>query len=128
MPHIKIVLIVDDDPVIHQLLETYVRSIGAVTVLHAENGNEATRILDQQGSDIDLIFCDLEMPEMDGIEILNHLQAIGFQGAIAIISGAHWSVVESAAKLATLHGLNYLGRFTKPPTRATLDQLIAAAT
>ncbi|NNF76603.1 MAG: response regulator [Rhizobiales bacterium] len=118
------VLIVDDDPITRQLLEAFAGGIGAQRVLQAADGAEATSILDQHSGDIQLIFCDLEMPEMDGIELLGYLHARAFTGAIAIVSGAHKSIVESAAKLAKLHGLNFLGRISKPPTKAMLDQLL----
>ena len=122
----KTVLIVDDDPITRQLLEAFAQGIGAQHVMQAGNGAEAMGLLNQHGGTIDLIFCDLEMPEMDGIELLSFLRAHTFAGAIAIVSGAHRSVVESASKLASLHGLNLLGRVSKPPTKAALDQLIGS--
>lgn len=125
MPPFDTVLIVDDDPITRQLLEAFAQSNGARQLLHAANGAEATGILDQHASSINLIFCDLEMPEMDGIELLGYLHARAFTGTIAIVSGAHKSVVESAAKLASLHGLNVLGRISKPPTKARLEALLA---
>ncbi len=124
MPSYPTVLIVDDDPITRQLLEAFALGSGSQQTFQAANGREATRHLQEHGGNIDLIFCDLEMPEMDGIEILNHLRSISFQGAIAIVSGAHRSVWESAAKLASLHGLNFLGAITKPPTKASLEQLL----
>lgn len=119
------VLIVDDDPITRQLLKAYAQGAGAQITLQAENGTAATRALRDHPQPIDLIFCDLEMPEMDGIEFINFLHSVSFQGAIGIVSGAHRSIVESATKLASLHGLNVLGRVRKPPTKAALDQLIA---
>ncbi|MCP5083347.1 MAG: response regulator [Alphaproteobacteria bacterium] len=127
MPSYETVLIVDDDPITRQLLEAYAHGIGTQHVMQAADGVEAIGILDQHSGDIKLIFCDLEMPEMNGIELLGQLHARAFTGAIAIVSGAHRSIVESAAKLASLHGLNFLGRVSKPPTKATLDQLIGAS-
>ncbi len=124
MPSYPTVLIVDDDPITRQLLEAFVLGAGTQQTFQAANGKEATRYLQEHASSIDLIFCDLEMPEMDGIEILSHLRSISFQGAIVIVSGAHRSVLESAAKLASLQGLNLLGSITKPPSKASLEQLV----
>lgn len=126
MTPLRTALIVDDDPITRQLLEAFIRGHGASQVFQAGNGAEATSVLNQHSAAIDLIFCDLEMPEMDGIELIGHLHAVAFKGAFAIVSGAHKSVVESAAKLANLYGLNYLGRASKPPTKAALEHLIAA--
>ena len=119
------VLIVDDDPITRQLLEAFASGIGTREILQAANGREAIQIVNLHGPQIDLIFCDLEMPETDGIELLGHLRDRDFKGAIAIVSGAHRSLVDGAAKLASLHGLNFLGRIYKPPTKATLEALLA---
>lgn len=68
----KTVLIVDDDPT---LLGEQMRSFRALRhefrVLTARNGREATEILDQER--VDVLITDLEMPVMDGFELLAHV-------------------------------------------------------
>lgn len=68
----KTVLIVDDDPA---LLEEQSRAFLPLRhefrVLTAANGKEATDVLAQQN--VDVLITDLEMPVMDGFELLAHV-------------------------------------------------------
>ncbi|TAL35029.1 MAG: response regulator [Spirochaetes bacterium] len=60
----KTILVVDDSPSIRQLLSFTLKERG-YTVLEAGNGQEALAKL--AGGKINLIVCDVNMPEMDGI-------------------------------------------------------------
>ena len=46
---------------------------GDPTFLEASNGREALELLEQDDYSVDLIFCDLCMPEMGGLEFLRIL-------------------------------------------------------
>jgi DNA-binding response OmpR family regulator len=59
------VLVVDDDQDIRNLLELYIKNEG-YEVLHASNGQEAVRVIENQR--IDLVLLDIMMPQMDGLE------------------------------------------------------------
>lgn len=61
------ILIIDDDAGVRTALTRILRSDGH-DVVEAHNGAEATSIV-QDGS-VDLVFTDIFMPEMDGIEFL----------------------------------------------------------
>ncbi|MEM7299830.1 MAG: EAL domain-containing response regulator [Pseudomonadota bacterium] len=118
------VLLIDDDPVQIAILEAYLQSVGAEKVHEANNGREALSKLEQLGDAIDLILCDLKMPEMDGIEFLRHASEAGFSGPIGILSGVDNFLIESAHKLAKIHKLNVLGSLKKPVSREGLDDLL----
>ncbi|MGH9405636.1 MAG: response regulator [Terriglobia bacterium] len=64
------VLIVDDSSVMRRIVERSLRQtgLGIEKVLEADNGVEALKIL--QTEEIDLVFSDLNMPKMDGLEFL----------------------------------------------------------
>ncbi len=65
------ILIVDDQPSIRVLLRGILSRTGH-DLYFAENGLEALGILEQQP--IDLLITDINMPQMDGLELLGHLQ------------------------------------------------------
>ena len=68
------VLVVDDSAVNRAVLKAMLAKIGVVNVTTAENGREALTTL-KGGSDYDLVFSDLWMPEMDGREMVQAIRA-----------------------------------------------------
>ncbi len=127
MPSIETVLLVDDDPVQLAILESYFLGQGACQVYKAINGYSALSLIEKHFSDIELILCDLKMPEMDGIEFMRHLKDSLYSGPIAILSSADRFLIESAEKLAKIHGLNVIGTIRKPMSKDKLDALISKA-
>jgi DNA-binding NtrC family response regulator len=70
------VLIVEDDPAQRRILEEMIRRIGLIAH-SADSGAKALDLLAaSSGSGFDLVVLDLVMPEMDGLEFLERLQAI----------------------------------------------------
>jgi len=80
------ILVVDDDPVIRTLLEKYLAS--GHKVLSAENGLIALDILEQKTNDIDLIFSDIEMPQLDGMALLETIRTQYPELCVIMISGS----------------------------------------
>ncbi len=67
----KNILIIDDDELILSVLSDGLRTyMKECNVFTAENGKEALKVLDDVA--VDLIVTDLNMPEMDGYELLMH--------------------------------------------------------
>lgn len=125
MPNIDTILLVDDDPVQLAILGSYFSSRGVEHIHEAVNGITALEIIEQHHDEIGLILCDLKMPEMDGIEFMRHLKDSPFEGPIAILSSADRFLIESAEKLAKIHGLNVIGTIRKPMSKDKLDALVA---
>jgi len=66
------IMIVDDDATTRKILGMYVRQKGFDVVM-AENGFNALEKL--AGETVNLIMTDLNMPNMDGIELIRNLKA-----------------------------------------------------
>ena len=66
-----VVLVVEDD--LHVQTLTKVKLKSHFKVLCANNGEEALEVMDHQH--VDLIVCDIMMPEMDGYELVETLRA-----------------------------------------------------
>lgn len=76
-------LIVDDDPIIHHIIESYLQE----TIPHiqvAENGFQAIDIISNQSFDI--IITDFEMPSIDGIGFIKMCRALHLHTPIIMIS------------------------------------------
>ena len=68
----KAILIVDDAPSMRALLSATLKNFGFNCIYEAKDGIEAERIL--QKKSIELIFCDWEMPNKDGLQLFKELQ------------------------------------------------------
>ncbi|HKJ85898.1 MAG TPA: response regulator [Spirochaetia bacterium] len=76
------VLIIDDSVIVRSGLETmFAKSDHWDRVLSAANGKEGLETLKREGPDI--VCLDIEMPEMDGLEVLKEVGALKRSGAIA---------------------------------------------
>ncbi len=78
------VLIVDDERSIRNSLGEILGDEGyEVTV--AEDGPSALAMVEKERFDV--IFCDIKMPGMDGIEVLDKIISMGVDSAVVMISG-----------------------------------------
>jgi two-component system, chemotaxis family, sensor histidine kinase and response regulator PixL len=69
MPHVPTILVVDDSLTVRQSMVFTLEKAG-YRVLQARDGREGIAQL-QQELDIQAVFCDVEMPRMNGFEFLN---------------------------------------------------------
>ncbi len=91
------VLIIDDEPQLRLLYAEFLGLLG-YRVCKARNGAEALAMVEQERPQ--LILLDVEMPGMNGIEVLCRLRAGNFTGKVLLMSGS-WSevVLERAREL-----------------------------
>lgn len=75
-PKDRVILVVDDDPVVLNLIETYVQLEGFQCVT-AVDGRDAINKLKSAQQSPDLVITDLMMPNEGGYELLRNLQAEG---------------------------------------------------
>ncbi len=66
------ILIVDDSAVDRQLFERILKKLDGITLVPAENGREALEKIGEWN--IDLVVTDLQMPEMDGLELVQQMR------------------------------------------------------
>ena len=76
------VLIVDDSITVRELLSISFSKVG-YRVEQARDGQEALEKL-RSGLPCDLVFCDIEMPRMDGLELLSRLQQDDYLSQIPV--------------------------------------------
>jgi DNA-binding response OmpR family regulator len=115
------VLVVDDDPDIRALLETWLTKAGH-KVRTAAAGEDALARVRQQVPD--LVFLDFSMPGMDGLDVLKELRGQALDTAI-VMTTAFGS--EQVAVEALRHEVDdYLVKpFTKSETLAVLERTVS---
>ena len=78
------ILIIDDERSIRNSLKEILVDEG-YDVDVAENGIQGCQMVDKEKYSV--IFCDIKMPEMDGLEVLDRLMGMGIDSAVVMISG-----------------------------------------
>ena len=78
------ILVIDDERAIRNSLKEILSDEG-YAVETAENGEEGLQAADKEKYDV--IFCDIKMPGMDGIEVLGKLVEAGIETPVVMISG-----------------------------------------
>ena len=105
------VLIVDDDLRISRLLKRIALESDVETLILNDPHSFEEIYLTYQPN---IILMDLQMPQVDGIEILRRLAELKSNAAILIISGMEKNVLETAVELGKSLKLNMVGFLNKP--------------
>ena len=118
------ILLVDDDLFALKLLARQLEQLGCLELTLCERARDAVGVLDEVGQAIDLVFCDLQMPDMDGVEFVRHLARINFGGGLVLVSGEDARLLQTVQKLAQAHCIRMLGALQKPVSTTQLQQLL----
>jgi two-component system OmpR family response regulator len=78
------ILVVDDDPDVQQVLKRFLGE-DAYEVSTVDDGDAAMRRL--QRDPPDLVLLDLDMPRLNGLEVLRRISAAGIDVAVVVLSG-----------------------------------------
>jgi len=68
-------IIIDDDPLSCQIISEYVKKTPSLTLIDIYESSIEARNIFTKRRDIDLIFLDVQMPEMDGFEFISSLES-----------------------------------------------------
>lgn len=113
------ILVVDDDRLMLTILVGLIRQEGFGNVDLARDGNEAIKkFLVGKPS---IVFLDIEMPELDGIETLRALKAYGTNTQIVMISA-----LPTAARVEASKAGGAAGFLVKPISQKRIADAIAA--
>ncbi|MDX1693862.1 MAG: response regulator [Ketobacteraceae bacterium] len=113
----KAVLIVDDVEEMRNLLATVLMHYGFNNIFHAQNGDRAMEIA--ANFEIDLAFLDINMPGLDGLEVLRELKSRNEQIFTVMVSGA--GTLDNVRK-AKRYGANAF--LVKPCRAGKIDEVV----
>ncbi len=122
LAHLK-VIVVDDDPFQVSIVRRVLGLLGVNQVGEATNGLMTKDLLQ---SPWDVMLLDLNMPDMDGIELLRVLTEYESPPAVIVFSGEDPRLLETASDLAKNFGLHILGSLPKPISRDRLEEMLHA--
>ena len=102
--------ILDDDEQYADLLADIASNAGWLSIAEQNPVN----FLKNDLSKIDILVLDLNMPEMDGIEVIRNLAERHATLSLILVSGFDSRVLHSAQQLAEAHNLTVVASLTKP--------------
>jgi CheY-like chemotaxis protein len=121
---VAIILVVEDEEPLRRILVRFLSGLGH-SVLGAANGADALTILEEDG--VDLVVTDINLPEVDGIQVLRALRAQGRSlPAIAMSGGGTFDrslLLGSAELLGAVETLEK--PFELDDLRAAVDRVLA---
>ena len=97
------VLVIDDEAMVRESMVAYLEDSG-YQVVAVNSGHAGLEVLEQQ--DIDLILCDLRMPNLDGLEVLKQVKQRNHQTPFIVVSGA--GVMDDVVQALRLGASDYL--------------------
>ncbi|MGL4886148.1 MAG: EAL domain-containing response regulator [Aeromonas veronii] len=119
----KLIILVVEDYALHRaILVSILKSMGFLNILEAQDGFDALGVCERNR--IDILFCDLRLPGMDGMALLRRLSSKKFNGGIVLSSALDNDVVDAVLRMSSELGLHVLGRVDKPTTQQQLQVLI----
>lgn len=108
-------LVLEDDDFQRNILIGMLNSLGITSIFSANNGKRALDIIHAADSKpIDVALCDLNMPEMDGMEFLRHLGEVHQDIAVILTSGLDGKLLTSVGRMTQMYGIRLLGVIEKP--------------
>jgi two-component system, chemotaxis family, chemotaxis protein CheY len=121
-------LIVDDSSVMRKIVERSLRQAGieAIVVHEAGNGIEALELL--RSGKMDLILSDINMPAMDGIELLRQIKEQNLVPGVPVVMITTESSEEHVRQAIALGARGYIRKpFTADQVKERVLPLIEAA-
>ncbi|WP_299979667.1 EAL domain-containing response regulator [uncultured Pseudoteredinibacter sp.] len=116
-------LLVDDDPGTLLILKRQLVALGIFEIDVCNNSCAALKKL-QPDSEYDIVFSDLNMPGVDGIELIRHIYQLKLSCALVLVSGEDPRIINSISHLAREQGLQFLGAIEKPFEQEDVEKLL----
>jgi two-component system chemotaxis response regulator CheY len=111
------ILIVDDFSTMRRIVRNLLKEIGYANADEAEDGQIALKML--RGSNFDFVVSDLNMPNMDGFELLRQIRADEKLKTLPVLLVTAEARKEDIVTAAQIGASGYI---VKPFTKATLEE------
>lgn len=120
-------LIVEDSPFQRELLGALLREFGVDDVQQVADGDAALALLRECRDELPLLLIDLEMPVMNGIELLQRLIEEHILAEVLIISGREEALISTVEGMLQAADMPLLGSLQKPIVGQDLHRLLSTA-
>lgn len=119
------ILLVDDSATVRAVIKKALTlaEVDFNELYQAGNGQEALQVLEEHW--VDLIFCDISMPEMDGEEFVTVMNEKGIIGTVPVVIVSSAGSEPRVARLKEKGVRDYIQKpFTPERIREVVDQVM----
>lgn len=124
-PSLSSILVVDDSAVQRSHAVALCRELGIATIHEASSGSQALTLLTTLRPSPRVMIVDIEMPGMDGVELIEALRMRNAQVALIVASGRESAMIDSVQAIGTSLGFNVLAGLEKPITSKALSNALS---
>lgn len=118
-------MVVEDNAFQRAIVVNMLHTLRAKSIFDFSNGKLALEIMrTDKGGLVDVVICDINMPEMDGIEFVRHLGQSNHKASIILLSSLGHKLLNSVGKLTVMYGVKLLGVMEKPMNSKTLEEIL----
>jgi CheY-like chemotaxis protein len=117
-------LVVDDDPDQRFLVARTLNRMGMADVVEASSGRTALEALAEADRPVDVVISDLQMPDMDGMELIRRIGERSLPVSVILASALDDGLLASAATMTQAYGVRIIGTIGK---RSRATKLFAVA-
>ena len=107
-----VVLVVDDSRTLRRLLIRALNEIGVRNITEAADGREALNLV--RAKEFDLVLLDMEMPELDGLQVLYAIKSDPLTRAVPVIVVSGAEQFDNAVKCIEIGAEDYLPKPFNP--------------
>ncbi len=118
-------LVAENDPFQRNWLVAALTQIGAQHILEVEDGESALSVLSEPDCSIDISLIEIDLPGMDGMELIRHISKVEKRHAVIVVSSLDQALLFSVETMSKAYGVELLGTIGKPVTPETLHEKIA---
>ena len=105
-------------------LVTMLETLGARHVIEAADGNAALALLKDPKNSIDIMLMEIDLPGMDGLELIRHIAKDDDNCAVIVVSGLDQALLFSVDTMSKAYGIELLGTLQKPVAPESLLPMI----
>ncbi len=117
-------LVAENEPFHREWLVAMLNQLGADHVVEAEDGQAALKALHLADPAIDISLIEIDMPGMDGMELIRHISKEDTRRAVIVVSRLDQALLFSVETMSKAYGVELLGTIVKPATPEALQAAI----
>jgi CheY-like chemotaxis protein len=116
------VLVIDDEKSFCLFMARMISGLGYKVV----TSNQVKSVRLDEMTEADIIFIDMMMPEMNGLQVLDVLSSHQIKSSIVLMSGAENEILATAETIAKRFDLRLLGVLNKPFRESDVRAILEA--